>query len=117
MLKITLLFESDIFGIYKQEVETASDDFKCNFKTEQMINNWLDIFSYALFGDKKEHNICNGSLIFLCENSYNSFDANSNRLKFSYEYKYELIQLYIKYLNMIHITNRNRTFKIIVEQI
>ena len=117
MFKITLLFESDIFGIYKEEVETASDDFKCNHKKEQMINNWLNIFSCALFGDKNEHNFCKGSFIYLCENSYYSFNENSNRLKFSYEYKYELIQLYIKYLNMIHITDRNRTFKIIVEQI
>lgn len=104
MYKIILTYQSDKNDIFKQEIETASSEFEYMNKRDNLINTWLSYFSNELFGNT---NVNYSISVIGCNYSY----------KLNYEYKYELIQLYIKYLNMSHIIDKNRTFEIVVEEI
>ncbi len=99
MYKITLLFESDVRGIYTQEIETADSLSNAEFKRDRMLYRWLNIISNDL-----SINNHNGS--YLIGSSY----------ELNYKFQYELLQLFIKYLNLRGKEDRDRTFSIVIEE-
>jgi hypothetical protein len=43
MYKITLLFESDVKGVYTKEEETATDEYITRSKFDRMVDRWASI--------------------------------------------------------------------------
>ena len=99
MYKITLLFESDVRGIYTQEIETADSLSNAEFKREQMLYRWLNIISNN----------------FSINNQYLPYLIGSPH-ELNYKLQYELLQLFIKYLNLRGKEHRDRTLSIVIEE-
>ena len=87
MYKITLLFESDIEGVYTQEIETADCYNQMQRKYNRMLSRW--------FG-------------YICPNTKLENDSNENMLN--------KILTKIDELNNVSKHYRNRTFDIRVEK-
>ena len=97
MYKITVLYESDINGVYVQEIETASDEFFKNLKYQRLLDKWskrlcpkfnMDTYYYT----PKDVDLFNFFII-------------------------DSINLSLDYQNKINKKDRNRTFNINVEMI
>jgi len=95
MYKITVLFESDVNGVYTQEIETAEDEKMKNIKYGELLDRWLNILfpSLGLNASYKNENHLDNKLIIDC------------------------INLRLDYNNKINIKDRLRTFNIKVEKI
>ncbi len=93
MYKITVLFESDVNGVYTQEIETVQDEKMKNIKYGELLDKWLNILfpNLALIANYKEEKHLDNKHIIDC------------------------INLNLDYRNKISIKNRNRTFNIKVE--
>lgn len=91
MYKITLLFKSDVNGIYTKEIETASNNGLMNMKRDRMIKRWLGI---------------------LCPYIDDSKISNMTT-----DCKYQLIQNQIKMLNKTNKGEQERKFIITVKEI
>lgn len=100
MFKITLQYESDINGIYTQEIETADDLFNAERKRDRMLSRWLNIISN-----------------YLLIRSIEIYQINSSPNDQNYSLQYEIIQLFIKYLNLRDKKDRDRTFSIKIEEL
>ena len=97
MYKITVLFESDINGVYTQEIETASDEFFKNLKYDRLLDRWLKRLCPKLKMDT------------------NCYDAK--HVDLLNKYIIDSINLTLDYQNKINKIDRNRTFNIKVEMI
>jgi hypothetical protein len=91
MYKITLLFKSDVKGIFTKEVETASNYSLMNMKRERMIKRWLSI---------------------LCPNIDEAKVSN-----LSTDCKLQLIQNQIKMLNKTNKGEQERKFIINIKEV
>ncbi len=97
MYKITVLFESDINGVYTQEIETASDEFHKNLKYANLLHKWVELLCPKL-------KCKNGNYGLTDQDVINGYIIDS-------------INLYLEYQNKINKKDRNRTFNIKVENV
>ncbi len=94
MYKITVLFESDINGVYTQEIETAHDEITKNIKYGELLEKWLNkLCSHINFNP-----------------SYKDENHINNK------YVIDMINLKLDWENKVRKIDRDRTFNINVEK-
>lgn len=99
MFKVTLLYETDVNGIYMQEIDTANDLFNAEWKRDRMMKKWLGYVANELLYSPSE-----------------KYQMVLPRGDLNHKFQDELIQLFIKYLNLRGKEDRDRTFSIVIEE-